>query len=308
MHYEIAIVGAGPAGLGAALYAARAGRSTVVVERAWSGGQIFQTHRVENYPGVLVSTGPELSQKMEEQARNFGAEFIQNEVVSFNLIMQPKRIDLADGTSFTADAVILAMGAQPNVLNIPGESEFTGNGVSYCATCDGRFFQGKKIIVVGGGDAALEEAMYLTRFASEITLIHRRDEFRAAKILQDRLLAEPKITVRWNTALKSIEGEGSVTHVVAENVKTGQEERIDTAAVFIFIGSTADTQLLKGQVILSPQGEIRTDHSTLKTNLDGVYAAGDVRAKTLRQVVTAVSDGAIAAVEADRALQKLLGK
>ena len=308
MHYEIAIVGAGPAGLGAALYAARSGRSTVVVERAWSGGQIFQTHRVENYPGVLVSTGPELSQKMEEQARNFGAEFIQNEVVSFNLIMQPKRIDLADGTSFTADSVILAMGAQPNLLNIPGESEFTGNGVSYCATCDGRFFQGKKIIVVGGGDAALEEAMYLTRFASEIVLIHRRDEFRAAKIMQDRLLAEPKITVRWSTALKSIEGEGSVTHVIAENLKNGEEERIDTSAVFVFVGSTADTQLLKGQVILSPQGEIRTDHLTLKTNLDGVYAAGDVRAKTLRQVVTAVSDGAIAAVEADRALQKLKGK
>ena len=302
MIYDIVIIGGGPAGLSAALYASRAGRKTLVIEKAWTGGQIFQTHRIENYPGLTSISGPDLSQQLEEQARSFGAELKLASVTSIDLVPSLKRIALDDDTQFEARAVILAMGCQPRLLGIPGEHEFTGRGVSYCATCDGRFFQGKRIAVIGGGDTALEEALFLTRYASEVILIHRRDKLRGTKVLQERLMAEPKVTILWNSQPMEIQGDQKVTGLSIKNTLTGVIESLDIDGVFIYVGFKPNSELVSGQVELDHDGFVHTDSETLLTNCPYVYAIGDLRVKTLRQVVTAVADGAIAAVLADRHL------
>lgn len=304
MHTEIAIIGAGPAGLAAATYAARAGRKTLVIEKAWSGGQIFQTHQVENYPGIAAISGPDLSQQMEDQARSFGAEFLTADVQALHLSEQPKRIQLANGKEVLADALILAMGAQARLLEVPGEKEFTGRGVSYCATCDGRFFRDKRVAVVGGGDTALEEALFLTRFASEVTLIHRRDALRATKILQDRARQEPKISMRWNSIVTAVEGDTHLNRLQIEHVQSKELSELEVDGLFIYVGFQPNSALVREQLQLSERGEIIADAQTMQTTIPGVYAVGDIRQKPLRQVVTAVADGAIAAVEADHWLQK----
>lgn len=301
--YDIAIIGAGPAGLAAAIYAARAKRKTLLIERAYPGGQAFSTHRIENYPGLKEVGGPELSDIMAQQAIGFGAELLVAEISDLDLATQPKRLVTSEGI-VEARTVILAMGAQAKRLDVPGEAEFTGKGVSYCATCDGAFFRGKRVAVVGGGDSAIEEALFLTRFAHEIYIIHRRDTLRATKVLQERVLAHPQIQMVWNSVVEEVQGQLGVQSLRLRNLHSGQESDLAVDGVFVYVGYEPNTEFVKGQVSVDARGYLVVDPQTLATNLPGVFAAGDLRQKTLRQVVTAVSDGAVAAVEADRWLDE----
>ena len=301
--YEIAIIGGGPAGLTAALYAARNGRKTVIIERAIPGGQAALTSLIENFPGFPEGvSGPELMMNFHEQAVRFGAEMITEDVVSVNLHDEVKLINTT-GRTIEAMSVIIASGAQSKELGVEGEAKFLGRGVSYCATCDGAFFRDKKVAVIGGGDSAVEEAIFLTKFAAEVHVIHRRDELRAAKILQERALDNPKIRFIYNTVVDEIKGNKGVEKILLRNVASGEvkEESID--GVFVFIGMVPNTAWLKGieGIDLSKSGYIQTD-DFLQTKLHGVFAAGDVREKFLRQVSTAVGDGATAAVSAERYL------
>ena len=302
MVYDVAVIGAGPAGLTAALYAARARLSTVVVEKMFPGGQAALTDIIENYPGFTEGiSGIQLADAMKRQAERFGAEFTNGDVERIE-----KNDDLITvflkGESIKAKTVILAAGAQPRKLGVKGEKEFTGRGISYCATCDGAFYKDKPIAVVGGGDTAIQEALYLTRFASEIYVIHRRDQLRATKVLQERAFKNEKIKFVWDSVVKEIKGEGTVDEVVVENVKTGKLDSLRVDGIFIAIGHIPNTDFVKDLVQLNEQGYVITD-AYMATNVPGIFAAGDMRQKDLRQVVTAVSDGAIAAVEAGKYLE-----
>lgn len=302
MVYDVAVIGAGPAGLTAALYAARARLSTVVVEKMFPGGQAALTDIIENYPGFTEGiSGIQLADAMKRQAERFGAEFTNGDVERIE-----KNDDLftvfLKGESIKAKTVILAAGAQPRKLGVKGEKEFTGRGISYCATCDGAFYKDKPIAVVGGGDTAIQEALYLTRFASEIYVIHRRDQLRATKVLQERAFKNEKIKFVWDSVVKEIKGEGTVDEVVVENVKTGKLDSLRVDGIFIAIGHIPNTDFVKDMVQLNEQGYVITD-AYMATNVPGIFAAGDMRQKDLRQVVTAVSDGAIAAVEAGKYLE-----
>lgn len=302
MVYDVAVIGAGPAGLTAALYAARARLSTVVVEKMFPGGQAALTDIIENYPGFTEGiSGIQLADAMKRQAERFGAEFTNGDVERIE-----KNDDLftvfLKGESIKAKTVILAAGAQPRKLGVKGEKEFTGRGISYCATCDGAFYKDKPIAVVGGGDTAIQEALYLTRFASEIYVIHRRDQLRATKVLQERAFKNEKIKFVWDLVVKEIKGEGTVDEVVVENVKTGKLDSLRVDGIFIAIGHIPNTDFVKDLVQLNEQGYVITD-AYMATNVPGIFAAGDMRQKDLRQVVTAVSDGAIAAVEAGKYLE-----
>lgn len=302
MVYDVAVIGAGPAGLTAALYAARARLSTVVVEKMFPGGQAALTDIIENYPGFTEGiSGIQLADAMKRQAERFGAEFTNGDVERIE-----KNDDLftvfLKGESIKAKTVILAAGAQPRKLGVKGEKEFTGRGISYCATCDGAFYKDKPIAVVGGGDTAIQEALYLTRFASEIYVIHRRDQLRATKVLQERAFKNEKIKFVWDSVVKEIKGEGTVDEVVVENVKTGKLDSLQVDGIFIAIGHIPNTDFVKDLVQLNEQGYVITD-AYMATNVPGIFAAGDMRQKDLRQVVTAVSDGAIAAVEAGKYLE-----
>lgn len=302
MVYDVAVIGAGPAGLTAALYAARARLSTVVVEKMFPGGQAALTDIIENYPGFTEGiSGIQLADAMKRQAERFGAEFTNGDVERIE-----KNDDLftvfLKGESIKAKTVILAAGAQPRKLGVRGEKEFTGRGISYCATCDGAFYKDKPIAVVGGGDTAIQEALYLTRFASEIYVIHRRDQLRATKVLQERAFKNEKIKFVWDSVVKEIKGEGTVDEVVVENVKTGKLDSLRVDGIFIAIGHIPNTDFVKDLVQLNEQGYVITD-AYMATNVPGIFAAGDMRQKDLRQVVTAVSDGAIAAVEAGKYLE-----
>ncbi|MFY9472824.1 MAG: thioredoxin-disulfide reductase [Tepidanaerobacteraceae bacterium] len=302
MVYDVAVIGAGPAGLTAALYAARARLSTVVVEKMFPGGQAALTDIIENYPGFTEGiSGIQLADAMKRQAERFGAEFTNGDVERIE-----KNDDLftvfLKGESIKAKTVILAAGAQPRKLGVKGEKEFTGRGISYCATCDGAFYKDKPIAVVGGGDTAIQEALYLTRFASEIYVIHRRDQLRATKVLQERAFKNEKIKFVWDSVVKEIKGEGTVDEVVVENVKTGKLDSLRVDGIFIAIGHIPNTDFVKDLVQLNEQGYVITD-AYMATNVPGIFAAGDMRQKDLRQVVTAVSDGAIAAVEAGKYLE-----
>lgn len=304
MPHDLLIIGGGPAGLTAALYGARGGLDTVVLEMGAPGGQAGLTDRIENYPGFPEGiTGLELAMKFAEQAQRFGARLETATVQGVDFTGSVKKVLSSSGT-FEARAVIIASGAHPRPLGVPGEEEFRGRGVSYCATCDGAFFRDKKVAVIGGGDLAVEEALFLTRFASQVTIIHRRDTLRAAKILQERARDNPKISFAWNTVVTRIKGGEKVEGLELKDVGSGavREEAFD--GVFIFIGLEPNTSFLQGVVTLDAQGYIVT-REDLATSVPGVFAAGDVRVKEFRQVSTAVGDGAVAAMAAERYLASL---
>ncbi len=305
--YDTIIIGGGPSGMTAAIYASRARLKTLLIEKAGCGGQIAITDHLENYPGFEEGiNGFELAVKMEKQAKTFGTEIIYGEVSSLQLTGETKKIVLTNNKEYETKTVIIASGANFRKLGCPGEKEFIGKGVSYCATCDGPFFRNKEIAVVGGGDSALQEALYLTKFASKVNLIHRRNEFRAAKILQEKVLAETKINVIYDTVVEEIVGNPvtSVESIKLKNAKTGEFSNIAVNGIFVFVGWLPNTSFLKESGIkLNDNGYIVTDDN-MSTSIDGVFACGDVREKLLRQVVTACGDGATAAVSAQHYLEK----
>jgi len=303
MVYDVIIIGGGPAGLGAAIYSSRARMSTLIIEKAGCGGLIAITDNLENYPGFDKGiNGFELTSKMEQQARTSGAEITYGEVVAIETDETLKKVILTDKTYITK-TIIIASGSSFKKLGVKGEEEFIGRGISFCATCDGPFFKNKEVAVIGGGNSALQEALFLTKFASKITLIHRRNEFRAAKILQERVAAEPKIKIILDTVVEEITGTQTIEKIKVRNVKSDAAKEIPVDGVFIFIGWTPNTKfLMNNKIALDEKGYILTDEQ-MKTAIDGIYACGDVRKKSLRQVVTAVSDGATASVSAHQYIE-----
>ncbi len=302
-HVRVLILGSGPAGLSAALYAARAELEPVVLTGTELGGQAGLTHTIENYPGFPDGVGgPELGELFQKQAERFGAKVEFDTANAVDLSQRPFRVTTDNG-EYLADALIIGTGARPNHLEIPGEYELTGKGVSYCATCDGWFFKDKKVVVVGGGDSALEEGLFLTRFATSVTIVHRRDTLRAGKVLQNRAFNNPKVNFVWNTVLTEIVGTDKVTGVKTKNVLTGEEGLIETDGVFIFIGHTPNTQMFKGQLEMDEGGYIVSNH-LMETNVPGVFVAGEVTDSHFRQVVTSAGMGAAAAIQATHFLEK----
>ena len=303
-EFDTVIFGGGPAGLAAAIYASRGAVSTAVIDINMFGGQPSNYLELENYPGFSTVGGYDLMEKFEEHADKFGVQkFPMQEFETVDLLASPKIIKTKELEIF-AKTVIIATGAQPMKLNVPGEQEFVGRGVSYCAVCDGAFYRDKVVAVVGGGNAAVEEAMYLTKFASKVYLIHRRDELRADKIVQDRAFRNEKIEFVWNSVVKEIKGEDLVNTAVLENVKTGEITSLSVSGVFPYIGMTPNVEMFRGQLEQDARGFIITDE-TMKTSIDGVYAVGDVRNTPLRQVITAAADGAVGAVYAVKYLETL---
>jgi thioredoxin reductase (NADPH) len=302
--YDIVVIGAGPAGLSSALYAARARRSTLVLERAGAGGQIAQTSLVENYPGAPEIDGFALGERMREQAAAAGAEFRFAEVQSIERTSDSFVVATDEGPVF-ARALIYAAGATYNELGVPGEERLMGRGVSYCATCDAAFFTGQEVAVVGGGDAALDEALFVARYAGRVHLLHRRDVFRAQRTLQERVAADPKIEVHWNTSVEAIEGANEVERLLLRDTSSGNRSELAVSGIFIFIGQTPNTTLLRGLVPLNTDGYVETDLE-MRTHVPGIFAAGDVRARSARQAISAAGDGATAAITADRYLDSLL--
>lgn len=303
MIYDTIIIGAGPAGLAAALYSARAELKTLIIDKQGPGGQAATTHLVENYPGIASISGPDLAANMFGQVMELGVDLVVEEIQNLSLEGQFKEI-VTDGGEYKAKTVIIATGVQPRKLGVSGEEEFRGRGVSYCATCDGAFFKGKKVAVIGGGDSAVEEANFLTRFVEKLYIVHRRSELRATKVVQNRAHKNPKIEFIYDSIVKEIVGEKKVESIVAENVKTEEKQNIEVDGVFIYIGNNPSTDFLKGQVSLDEYGFIFTNDD-METNVAGVFAAGDIRVKTLRQIVTAAADGAIASFKAEKYIESL---
>ncbi|MFZ5969812.1 MAG: thioredoxin-disulfide reductase [Bacillota bacterium] len=306
--YDVVIIGAGPAGLAAGLYAARAKMKTLVLEKDKVGGQIVTTNEVANYPGSIPhATGPSLIARMVEQVEEFGAERKKDNVVEVDFSGKIKIVK-GEKETYQAKTVIIANGATPKKIGCPGEAELTGKGVSYCATCDADFFTDLEVFVIGGGDSAVEEAMYLTKFARKVTIVHRRDELRAAKSIQEKAFKNPKMAFMWNTTIEEIKGDGVVESVVFKNLVTGEtneyfaDENDGTFGIFPFIGFQPLSELYKGKVEMDKAGYLIADDN-MNTNVPGVFAAGDIRVKSLRQVVTAVADGAIAAVQAEKYIE-----
>lgn len=301
-NFDIIILGGGPAGLSAAVYAARSAAKTAVIDVSMFGGQPADYLELENYTGFKKIGGYDLMEKFEEHADMFGIQkFPMEEIQSVDLTSDIKMVKTLNG-NFRAKAVIIATGAQPKKLGIKGESEFMGRGVSYCAVCDGAFYKDKTVVVVGGGNAAVEEAMYLTRFANTVYVIHRRDELRADKIIQERAFKNNKLKFIFDTIVKEIDGDKTVKNVVIENVKSGEIKNLATDGVFPYIGFVPNVELFNGQVKSDNNGFIITDDK-MQTNLKGVYAVGDVRTTPLRQVITAAADGAVAAVYAGKYIE-----
>ena len=300
--YDIIIIGSGPAGLSAAIYAQRACLDTIVIEKnGISGGQGLNTWEVDNYPGFPGVTGFELSRQFREHANKLGARVVQDEVVQVELSGNVKKV-VCEEETYEARCVILASGAHHRTLEVPGEEELRGAGVSYCATCDGAFFRGRTVAVVGGGDAALEDAIFLARMCEKVYIVHRRDKLRGAKRLQERLQALENIEFVWNSETVAIEGNAQVEALRLRQTKTGEERRLDVDGVFIAVGIAPESELYAGQLELDEQGYIRADESG-QTSVPGVFAAGDVRTKALRQILTAASDGANCVASAERYLQ-----
>lgn len=300
--YDIIIIGSGPAGLSAAIYAQRACLDTIVIEKnGISGGQVLNTWEVDNYPGFPGVTGFELSRQFREHANKLGARVVQDEVVQVELSGNVKKV-VCEEETYEARGVILASGAHHRTLEVPGEEELRGAGVSYCATCDGAFFRGRTVAVVGGGDAALEDAIFLARMCEKVYIVHRRDKLRGAKRLQERLQALENIEFVWNSETVAIEGNAQVEALRLRQTKTGEERRLDVDGVFIAVGIAPESELYAGQLELDEQGYIRADESG-QTSVPGVFAAGDVRTKALRQILTAASDGANCVASAERYLQ-----
>jgi len=305
--YDVIIIGAGPAGLTAAVYTSRANLTTLMIERGAPGGQMANTEDIENYPGFSHILGPDLSTKMFDHARTFGAEYAYGDVTDV-IDGEEYKVIVVGKQQYKARAIIITTGAEYRKMGIPGEDELTGRGVSYCAVCDGAFFRGKELVVVGGGDSAVEEGAFLTRFADKVTVIHRRDELRAQKILQDRAFANEKMNFIWNTTVKQVNGKddkvGSVTLV---STVDGSEKEFETDGVFVYVGMDPLTAPFEKLGILDENGYIDTNE-IMETSVPGIYAAGDVREKLLRQIVTATGDGSVAAQAVQQYIEELKDK
>lgn len=306
--YDLIIMGAGPAGLSAGLYAGRAKLDTLILEKEKAGGQIVTTEEVENYPGAIEDpTGPKLVARMVEQAESFGAERKIDEIIEINLKDKVKVVKGNKG-EYKAKSIVIATGAKPRLLGAKGEKELTGKGVSYCATCDAAFFQDFDVYVIGGGDTAVEESLFISKFARKVTIVHRRDELRAAKSIQEKAFKNDKIDFIWNTEVKEINGDGIVESMVLRNRETGEEKQVvaneedGTFGIFVQVGYIPQTELFKGTIDMNERGYIIGDED-MNTNIPGVFVAGDCRNKTLRQVVTATSDGAISAIQAEKYIE-----
>jgi thioredoxin reductase (NADPH) len=302
--HDVIIIGSGPAGLTAALYTARANLRPLVVEGLLPGGQLMNTTEVENYPGFEEGImGPDLMEIMKKQAGRFGATYESGDVAEVDFVSRPFRIRTED-KEFSARAVIIATGASPRTLDIPGEKEFAGRGVSYCATCDGFFFRDQEIVVVGGGDSAMEEAIFLTRFGKRVTVVHRRDEFRASKIMADRLMANEKVRVLWDSVIEEVIGrEGKVFAVRVRNVKTGNTAEEPCAGFFVAIGHVPNTRVFRGILPMNADGYLKIKQGSSYTDIPGVFAAGDVHDHVYRQAVTAAGAGCRAAIDCERWLE-----
>ncbi|MGZ8611628.1 MAG: thioredoxin-disulfide reductase [Actinomycetota bacterium] len=297
---DVVILGSGPAGYTAALYAARANLKPLVLKGLEAGGQLMLTTEVENYPGFTDGImGPELMDAMEKQAARFDAEIVAQSATRVDLSERPFGVWAGD-QEWRARTLIVATGASAKWLDVPGEERLRGRGVSACATCDGFFFRDRELLVVGGGDTAMEEATFLTKFASTVTIVHRRDEFRASKIMQDRAMANPKIAVIWDSVIDEILGDGAVTGARLRNLKTGDVAEVPTDGVFMAIGHTPNTDLVRGQLTLSDAGYVLIEEPTTRTSVPGVFAAGDVTDVIYRQAVTAAGQGCKAAIDAER--------
>lgn len=306
VHAKVVIIGSGPAGYTAAIYAARAMLEPILIQGMQAGGQLTITTDVENYPGFAdVIQGPWLMEQMEKQAVHVGTKIVTDLVTKLETGRRPFRLTCDSGDVYLAETVILATGAQARWLGLPSEAKFQGGGVSACATCDGFFYRSKDVVVVGGGNTAVEEALYLTNHASQVTIVHRRDHFRAERILQDRLFKHPKIKVVWDSAVDEIcgtENPNKVTHVRLKNVKTGALSDVKTDGVFVAIGHAPATELVKDQIKLKPSGYVEVAPNSTATSVPGLFAAGDVADETYRQAVTAAGLGCMAALEAERFL------
>ena len=299
---SVIIIGSGPAGLTAAVYAARANLAPLMIEGVEAGGQLMLTTEVENYPGFIDGImGPELMERMRKQASRFGTEFLTDNVTSVDFSGSPFEVRTSDQV-FHANTAIISTGASARMLGVPGEKELLGHGVSTCATCDGFFFRDQELLVVGGGDSAMEEAIFLTKFASKVTVVHRRDSLRASKIMQDRAMDHPKIDFVWDSVLTEIFGNGKVAGARLKNVKTGDEKELSASGVFVAIGHTPNSSLFEGQLELSG-GYIVTKREGTETTVPGVFAAGDVVDFRYRQAITAAGMGCMAAIDAERFLE-----
>jgi thioredoxin reductase (NADPH) len=303
--YDVIIIGGGPAGLTAGLYTSRARLKSLLIEKGFPGGQVMTTEWVENYPGFEDGvSGAELAGKMEKQAVKFGLEIVQGSVINISLDNNIKKVVLEDEKQYEAKAVIIATGSNPRPLKIEGEDEFRGRGVSYCATCDGAFFKDSKLAVIGGGDSAVEEGLFLTRFAETVYIVHRRDELRAAKVVQERAFENPKIKLIWDSVPEKIEGDGTgVNALHIKNVKTGEKSVLDVQGVFIYVGYNPNTDFLK-EIIKLDESNYVLANDDMFTSAQGIFVAGDVRKKLLKQIATAVGDGATAAISAEKYIEE----
>lgn len=309
--YDVVIIGGGPAGLSAGLYAGRGKMSTLILEKEKTGGQIVGTEEVANYPGSMVdATGPILVDRMVEQCNEFGAKFEKDTIKEIK-VDEPIKILVGEKTTYRAKSIIISSGANPRLIGVPGEKELTGKGVSYCSTCDADFFTDLEVFVIGGGDSAVEEAIFLTKFARKVTIVHRREELRAAKSIQEKAFNNPKIDFMWNSTVTEIKGDGIINSAIFKNLKTGEtieynaDEDDGTFGIFVFVGYIPATEIFKGLINMDESGYIITDDN-MKTDVPGVFAAGDCRVKSLRQVITAAADGAIAAIQAEKYIENQL--
>ena len=302
MHHQVVILGAGPAGYTAALYAARSGLNPVVVTGPLPGGQLVYTHHIENFPGFMNVPGVELIESFDRQVLGLGVSFTHEAVEKVDFSSRPFHLDLSGGEHITANAVIIAMGSSPRWLGIPGEESFKGKGISICATCDGFFYRGKKVVVIGGGNTALYEAIFLSTFAASVTVIHRNERLSGEKALMDQVMRHPKINILWNTEVESFVGHEKLTKVVLKNLKTDEVTDLPVDGAFVAIGQTPNTALFKGQLEIDPQGFIVTNHETRETSIPGVFAAGDIQEPIYRQAIIACGSGCIAALSAEKFL------
>ncbi|MCK5125483.1 MAG: thioredoxin-disulfide reductase [candidate division Zixibacteria bacterium] len=297
-QFDIVIVGGGPGGLTAGLYGSRANLKTVMIEKYMPGGQIANTEEVEDYPGFEHISGAELAMKMTDHAKKFGLEILSDEIIEIRSDGDYKKVAVgASGTEYVGKAMVVCTGGSPVLLNVPGEKELTGKGVSYCAICDGAFFRDKIITVVGGGDAAVEEAMFLTKFGSKVILIHRRDELRAQKVIQERAFKNKKLEFIWDSVVEEVNGDSKVESLSLKNVKTGEVSTLETAACFVFIGFHPNTHILPKEIALNESGYVTTDYK-METSVPGIFVCGDIREQLVRQITNAVGDGTTAAMAA----------
>ncbi|MCP4631282.1 MAG: thioredoxin-disulfide reductase [candidate division Zixibacteria bacterium] len=302
-EYDIVIVGGGPGGLTAGLYGARANRKTILIEKYMPGGQIANTEEIEDYPGFEHISGADLAMKMADHAKSFGLEVISDEVKEVYVEGDYRKVVCASGDIYKARTIIISTGGSPHHLNVPGEEEFTGRGVSYCAICDGAFFKDQIMAVIGGGDAAVEEAMFLTKFASKVIIVHRRDELRAQKVIQERAFKNDKIEFIWDSVVETVNGDEKVNSITLNNVKTNGKSNIDVGAVFVFIGFVPNSNITRESLKKDEGGYILTDFK-METSIPGIYACGDVRSQLVRQITNAVGDGTTAAVAAEKYMEE----